>query len=217
MLPGRMAPLKCEVSEFGVISIADCAGVEDDLSAIAKTLSDFSEGVSLLFPGIAARRINIELIPDNIGIFRKVSSASRADMLDISFSFRAPKGRGVYLSAMARTIVHEMVHVAFRDKRINRREAEFVASLAETCVEQQVLGASKGYAFENEMDIADTAANSASARDSVLGARMAYDALLAYAQDGVFDTRIEPLCHSTFVTTGRRPIRVSNPPRAPRS
>lgn len=160
MLPGRHAPGFCaapfpQISASPRFMLLDCAGNTSDIRE--RLLHSFERAASTLhgyFPGTSIARVRAVLVPDGVRHILRSRGRSRPDALELSLAFRSPGNRETYMRSAITEFAHEYTHVALAsgDEMTAARE-EYLAGIAESCVEQAVFGDTKGYVFAESFTV----------------------------------------------------------------
>src|SRR5690606_20151463 len=108
---------------------------------------------------------------------------SKLDKLKVSMSFRYAPGSARHARNSVRVLAHELTHVAYRSRAAQPEPEEYLATLAESCVEYAVFRSTSGYAFEADVKGHIPDGYDRAQRESATEAKRAYAAVRGFAGD----------------------------------
>lgn len=145
-LPGRVRQLSCVpvAGESARFSVTDCTG-RGGHDGVAEALEQSEASLrSLLGRQFAIHKVHITLVPEGVRYILVSRNVTPKLMLDYSMAFRT-LGRGEEdVRSAVRRFVHELTHLALgAQAAVTLEDEEYLASVAESCVEFDVFGSAR--------------------------------------------------------------------------
>lgn len=190
--PGSDSSLNCvtkgDDAFAGVqVLVHDCAGAGDATAAWVHRLRGANDSLHNLVPGMRVTRLEVTLLPVGVESVLRVADSTPISQVHLKFAFRFRKDPR-YLRHAVRAYAHEYMHLRLRAAGLEQLEdEEYVAAVAESCVEEKVFGTSVGPVFDDPSTF-DVSRMTEAQRESVRSAARAYrDVLREIDRNGSLD------------------------------
>jgi hypothetical protein len=197
--PGSDSPLDC-VSGRGPGSdgieyvVHDCADAGSATETWISRFRDANDYLHDVVPGLRVTRLEVTLLPVGVENVLRAEGAAPPGRVHLQLAFRfhdEPR----YMRHAIRSYAHEYLHLGLRATGSEQLEdEEYIAAVAESCVEERVFGSANGPAFGDPSSF-DVSGMTKAQQESVRAAALAYrDARRELARAGSLDS----ICANLF-------------------
>lgn len=131
--------------ELGRFSVTDCTGAIGGYEGVGEAFEEAETQLRSYLDGrFAVRKVQILMVPEEAQYILVSRNSTSKLMLDYSVAFRA-FGRGEDgVRSAVRRFVHELTHLALGAQvAVTLDDEEYLASVAESCVEFDVFGSAR--------------------------------------------------------------------------
>jgi hypothetical protein len=157
-LPGDARMSACESgnspvsTRHGEVAVTGCAGLAADAAGVARDLEAARTWTSALLGTPHTVSASVELVrPGRERVTARSFSWRDSSPLEFSIALRHPRADGPHRRSAVRIFTHELTHLLLQAGQVARHDEEYVASMMESCVELEVFGNTRGYAFPEEL------------------------------------------------------------------
>lgn len=199
--PGSVAALNCvpvAAEEFNGVQylVHDCVDTASGRTAWMNRFREANEYLYEAVPGLRVTRLEVILLPTGVESVVRAKGVSPPDQVHLQMAFRFHDDQR-YLRHAIRSYAHEYVHLGLRASGLEQLDnEEYVAAVAESCVEDKVFGSSSGAIFSDPSKF-DVSGMTEAQKESVRSAALAYrDVLREIDRRG----SLESLCATLFST-----------------
>lgn len=177
---------RINVDRFEVV---DCSGSSPDgLMPLGNALDKLADSLGRFFPSVGVKAVQVVLVPAGWKYLESNRHTSLPDEIVFSIGFRW-KADERSVRSLVRSLTHEYAHIAAgAGTPTARQQNEYLASLAESCIEYEVLGNTRGYASEGELAVAEGGGLSRSMSLSMEMTVRAYEKVRSFSQNGPYIT-----------------------------
>ncbi|MFC5569997.1 hypothetical protein ACFPN1_08000 [Lysobacter yangpyeongensis] len=184
ILPGRPGELKCKTVEDRLgpteglhLLVQDCAGLASEtLAEYVRSFGVAEVALRHYFDGMRVERLELILLSPGVQHLGISKGVGKRNALRLSMSFRAIDGDVNLVRDAIRSFAHEVAHLGFKsagDRGLGDDE-EYAAGVAESCVEYDTFGDTRGYVFPEDIAEPHTSSFDSRQRNSLLSSRRAY-------------------------------------------